>query len=375
MASDTADLINVAVIFGGQSNEHEVSCLTAAGVLGAIDQTRYRVHGIGIDKSGLWHRYSVDEIRALQIVDGVMPSIGADHPLAELFRDAGGVHLATLDEDRLTAREPIDVAFPLMHGAYAEDGTVQGKLEMLGLKYVGCGVTSSALGMDKEYTHTVLEAAGVPTAAWVRLGRDEWMRDPDAIVARIGSQLGYPVFVKPARGGSSVGIGRVTGPDSLAAAIDAARLVDPKVLVEQAVVGAREVECGILGGDGTAPRASHTGEIVMHTEDRFYDYRAKYLPEEQVDLRVPAGLEPQVERRVQELALQCFTALDCEGLARVDTFVLPDGQVLINEINTMPGFTKFSMYPNMWRASGIDYPELIDQLIALALSRPATVLR
>ena len=143
MASDTADLINVAVIFGGQSNEHEVSCLTAAGVLGAIDQTRYRVHGIGIDKSGLWHRYSVDEIRALQIVDGVMPSIGADHPLAELFRDAGGVHLATLDEDRLTAREPIDVAFPLMHGAYAEDGTVQGKLEMLGLKYVGCGVTSS----------------------------------------------------------------------------------------------------------------------------------------------------------------------------------------------------------------------------------------
>lgn len=375
MTPHSAEPINVAVIFGGQSNEHEVSCLTAAGALGAIDQSRYRVHGIGIDKSGLWHRYSIDEIRALQIVDGVMPSIGADHPLAELLRTAQGVRLVTVDDDRLADSAIIDVAFPLLHGAYAEDGTVQGKLEMLGLNYVGCGVTSSALGMDKEYTHTVLDAAGVPTASWLRIGRDEWLRDPDALVAQVSEQLGYPVFVKPARGGSSVGISRVTEAGSLTAAIDEARLVDPKVLVEAAVIGAREIECGVLGGDGTAPRASHTGEIVMHTEDRFYDYRAKYLPEEQVDLRVPAGLDPEVETRVQELALRCFTALDCEGLARVDTFVLPDGQVLINEINTMPGFTKYSMYPNMWRASGVDYPELIDQLISLALARPATVLR
>ena len=375
MTSVSEEPTNVAVIFGGCSNEHEVSCLTAAGVLGAIDERCYRVHGIGIDKAGIWHRYSADEIRSLAVVDGVMPAIGGDHPLAELVGDPSGVILATRAGERLDECVPIDVAFPLMHGAYAEDGTVQGQLEMLGLRYVGCGVTSSALGMDKQFTHIVLDAAGIPTAPWVSVGRSEWHDNPEAVVQRIVEQLTFPLFVKPSRGGSSVGISRVSAPEDLPDAINAARRVDPKVLVEQGIVGGREIECGVLGGEGMPPQASYTGEIVMHTQDRFYDYRAKYLPEEQVDLKVPAGLEPRIEARVRELALASFAALDCEGLARVDCFVLPNGDVLVNEVNTMPGFTQLSMYPSMWQATGIDYPELIDRLIGLALARPNTVLR
>lgn len=375
MPVGTTQPINVAVIFGGQSTEHEVSCLTAAGVLGAIDGNRYRVHGIGIDKAGIWHRYAPDEIRALQTAGGQMPAIGTDHPLAELVRDANGVQLATWDGQQLSDQVPIDVVFPLMHGAYAEDGTIQGQLEMLGLRYVGCGVASSALNIDKTYTHTVLEAADIPMAKWLPVGRLAWQEDRAGIIRRVREQLGFPAFVKPARGGSSVGVSRVSDEETLASAIDEASQVDPKVLVEQAIMGGREVECAVLGGAGMSPQASHPGEIVMHTEDRFYDYQAKYLPEEQVDLQVPAKLDADLERRVQQLALRCFDVLDCEGLARVDTFVLPDGQVLINEINTMPGFTQYSMYPQLWHATGIDYPQLIDQLIALALARPAHVLR
>lgn len=367
--------INVAVVFGGQSTEHEVSCLTAAGVLGAIDESRYAVHGIGIDKSGVWHRYQPDEIRELRVEDGTLPAVDPDHREALLVRSAAGVRLASVAGQELSDEVPIDVAFPVMHGAYSEDGTVQGHFEMLGLRYVGCGVTSSAVGMDKQFMRVCFEQAGVPVGPWLAIGAHEWPSQSERLLARIRDELVFPVYVKPARGGSSVGITRVAEPAELAGAVEAARVYDPKVIVEQGIVGGREVECAVLAAVAGEPHASVPGEIAMHANDGFYDYRAKYLPEGQVELRVPAPMDAASETRIRELAVRCFTALDCEGLARVDMFLLPDGQVFVNEINTMPGFTAHSMYPSLWKASGIEYPELIDRLISAALARPASVLR
>ena len=367
--------ITIAVVFGGQSSEHEVSCLTAAGVLGAFDPSRYEVHGVGIDAQGVWHRYGAEEIRSFRIEDGRLPSVDGDRPRAIMTREPDGVHLATLEGDRMTDSVRIDVAFPVMHGAYCEDGCIQGYFEILGLRYVGCGVTSSANGMDKAFMRTCFEQAGVPLVPWVAITPGQWRDDRQGCLDRVNTALRYPVYVKPARGGSSVGISRVTDPAGLAAAIELARAADPKVVVEQGVVGAREIECGVLGAVGSAPRASRPGEIVMHTDDGFYDFDAKYLPEEQVELQVPAELPADVAERVREIAVACFEALDCEGLARVDVFVQPDGQVLVNEINTMPGFTPYSMYPSMWRATGIEYPALVDALVDQALARPASVLR
>ena len=367
--------ITIAVVFGGQSSEHEVSCLTAAGVLGALDPSRYEVHGIGIDKRGVWHRYTVEEIGALRVEDGRLPAIGEDRPRAVMVREPGGVRLATLEGDRLVDPVHVDVAFPVMHGAYCEDGCIQGHFEILGLRYVGCGVTSSANGMDKAFMRTCFEQAGIPLVPWLTITPGRWRDDRRGCLDRVNAELRYPVYVKPARGGSSVGISRVTDPARLAEAVETARAADPKVVVEQGVVGAREIECGVLGVTGGAPRASRPGEIVMHANGGFYDYDAKYLPEEQVELRVPAELPADVAERVRATAVACFEALDCEGLARVDVFVLPDGSVVVNEINTMPGFTAHSMYPSMWQATGIEYPALVDALVDRALARPATVLR
>lgn len=367
--------ISVAVVFGGQSTEHGVSCLTAAGVLGAMDTSRYDVHGIGIDASGIWHRYSPQEIRTLHVEGGQLPAVDPEHPQAVLVRGDAGVRLATIDGASLRDETPLDVAFPLMHGAYAEDGTIQGHFEMLGLRYVGSGVTASALGMDKQFMRICFEHAGVPVGPWLAIGAHEWPARCEEVLARIDAELVFPVYVKPARGGSSVGITRVAGAQGLAGAIETARACDQKVIVEQGIVGGREVECGVLEAVAGQPCASVPGEIDMHANDGFYDFEAKYLPRGQVDLRVPAQMDEASRQRIQELAVRCFTALDCEGLARVDMFLLPDGQVFVNEINTLPGFTALSMYPSLWRASGIEYPQLIDQLIATALARPATVLR
>ncbi|MBE6477058.1 MAG: D-alanine--D-alanine ligase [Propionibacteriaceae bacterium] len=367
--------IQIAVVFGGQSSEHQVSCLTAAGVLGAFDPSRYEVHGVGIDQQGVWRRYEADEIKAFRVEDGRLPSVSGDHPRAIMVRDLDGVRLATLEGDRMTESVRIDVAFPVMHGAYCEDGCIQGHFEILGLRYVGCGVASSANGMDKAFMRTCFEQAGVPLVPWVTITPGQWRDDRQGCLDRVNDALRYPVYVKPARGGSSVGISRVTDPAGLAEAIEVARSADPKVIVEQGVTGAREIECGVLGVTGAAPRASRPGEIVMHTADGFYDFDAKYLPEEQVELQVPADLPPEVTERVQAIAVACYEALDCEGLARVDVFVQPDGRVVVNEINTMPGFTPYSMYPSMWRATGIEYPDLVDALVDQALTRPATVLR
>ena len=362
---------SVVFFFGGQSSEHGISCLTAAGVVRALDREKFDASAVGITPDGTWLRYTADEVAALEIVDGQLPEVKADdgRELALLVRRGDRVVLASVTDGSLTNVVDVDVAFALLHGPFGEDGTIQGQFEMLGLPYVGAGVASSAIGMDKHLMKVMLEAEGLPVGPHVAFTKSRWQTDQQACIDLVAT-LDYPVYVKPARGGSSLGINRVTSPDGLAEAVEIAIEHDPKVVVEQGINGAREIECAVLGGRGGAgPRASLPGEIVMHTEDGFYDYEAKYFATGQVDLKVPADLDDETLARVRDLAARTFTALDTEGLGRVDTFVLPDGQVLINEINTMPGFTQFSMFPTMWDATGISYPDLITDLIDQAIER------
>jgi D-alanine-D-alanine ligase len=262
------------------------------------------------------------------------------------------------------------VALALLHGPFGEDGTIQGLFEMMGTRYVGAGVLASAVGMDKHYMKLVLTASGLPVGPFVAITPAEWHRDKVACLEAIAT-LQYPLFVKPARGGSSLGISKVTDPGCLERAIEVAQAYDPKIIVEQGFVEARELECGVLDDlDGGSPQASVVAEIRVHSASGFYDFEAKYLPEEQVDLDVPAQVQPELADQVRQLAIQTFEAIGCEGLARVDVFVTRDGQVMINEINTMPGFTPHSMFPRMWAASGVPYPNLVERLITLALRRP-----
>jgi D-alanine-D-alanine ligase len=262
------------------------------------------------------------------------------------------------------------VALSLLHGPFGEDGTIQGLFEMMGTRYVGAGVLASAVGMDKHYMKLVLAASGLPVGPFVTLTPADWARDRDGCLARVAT-LPLPLYVKPARGGSSLGISRVDRLEDVPAAVAEAQRFDPKVVVEQGFVGARELECGVLANlDGSPPSASQVAEIRVHSASGFYDFEAKYLPEEQVDLDVPAEVPAELAARVQDLAIRTFEAIGCEGLARVDVFTTADGDVVVNEINTMPGFTEHSMFPRMWAASGIAYPELVDRLLQLALERP-----
>jgi D-alanine-D-alanine ligase len=263
----------------------------------------------------------------------------------------------------------VDVVFPVLHGPWGEDGTIQGLLEMAGVRYVGAGVLASAVGMDKHYMKIVLQSHGLPVLPYAVLTAQAWAGDRAACVETVDS-LGYPVFVKPARGGSSLGISRVASRGELEAAVSEAQRHDPKVLVEVAAVGGREVECGVLQGFGTnPPDASVVAEILVDPAHDFYDFAAKYLPEESTSLAVPADLPPAVVTRIQELSVRAFEVMSVEGLARVDFFVLPDERVVINELNTMPGFTPTSMFPLVWQASGLSYPQLVDRLVQLALHR------
>ena len=360
----------VAVIFGGASGEHSISCLTAASVVKAIDPERYDVIGIGITASGRWVRVPAEQLERFAIVDGGLPELSEDAPDALVLRNGSSTQVATRTDQQLAEFGGIDVAFTLLHGPYGEDGTIQGLFEMMGIRYVGAGVLSSAVGMDKHFTKLVLAATGIPIAPYTVITPAEWRRDPAACLDA-ATALTYPVFVKPARGGSSLGISKVDTPDGLEEAIESARLHDPKVLVEQGIVNARELECGVLGGAGdTPPQASPVAEIKMQSESGFYDFEAKYLPEEQVVLDVPADIPADVQAEIQRLAVRTFEALDCEGLARVDVFLTDSGHVVLNEINTMPGFTEHSMFPRMWAEGGLAYPELVDRLLTLALNRP-----
>ncbi|MGL5865129.1 MAG: D-alanine--D-alanine ligase family protein [Dermatophilaceae bacterium] len=358
----------VAVVFGGRSSEHSVSCSTAASVLDALDRDRYHVVPVGIARDGRWV-LAPDDPGPLRLTTAHVPEVDGS---------GAGVMLPTSSTDRtMVVQEPgspprtlgeVDVVFPLLHGPFGEDGTIQGLLDLADVRYVGSGVAASAAMMDKALMKVVLAAAGLSVGPYVVITDRDWQRDRAAAMAAVHT-LGWPVFVKPARAGSSIGITRVTTADGLEAAVEAARVHDPKVVVEAAVVG-REIECGVLEGRGLAPaRASEVGECIVVRGHDFYDFEAKYLADGDVRLECPADVPAATASVIREMAVRAFEAAGCEGLARVDFFVRENGEVVVNEVNTMPGFTPHSMYPRMWAASGLSYPELVDELIALALER------
>ena len=342
------------MIFGGRSSEHAISCLSAAGVLRALDPQRYAVSAVGILPDGRWVRAAADP-RTLDARGGELPGVpDTDDPVALLPEPVGtGLDHAGVLRD-------IDVVFPVLHGPWGEDGTIQGLLEMAGIPYVGSGVFASAAAMDKGHMKAMLAQGGLPVGPYAVVTDREWVHDRAGAMARI-QQLGLPVFVKPARAGSSVGISKVSSADALEAAILEARTWDRRIIVEAAVPDAREIECGVLADPSGAPQASRCAEIRVHGDHEFYDFEAKYL-DDGAELIVPAGLDADVEAEVRRLAVRAFDALGCEGLARVDFFVR-DGAIVVNEVNTMPGFTPISMFPRMWGETGVDYPTLVDRLI------------
>jgi D-alanine-D-alanine ligase len=366
---DASGKPRVAIVFGGRSSEHAVSCATAASVLAAIDLDAYDVIPIGITKEGRWVLESGDPDR-LALTAGHEPEVDRNAAAVAVSNDPARREL-TVAEPGETPRQlgEVDVVFPLLHGPWGEDGTIQGLFEIGGIRYVGSGVLASAVGMDKHYMKVVLASSGLPVTPYAVVAPSSWKNDPDAVRAAVDA-LGYPVFVKPARGGSSVGISRIGGPDELDSAIEQARAFDPKVLVEAAAMGAREFECGVLERLDGGADASVVAEITSYGEHEFYDFAAKYLGEEGVTLEVPAHVPAELKAEIQQMSVRAFEALGCEGLARVDFFVSPGGRVVVNEINTMPGFTPASMYPRMWAESGVPYPALVDRLIRLALQRP-----
>jgi D-alanine-D-alanine ligase len=363
----------VAVVFGGRSTEHGVSCVSAGSVLAAIDRDRYDVVPVGISREGRWV-LAADEPEKLAITGGELPGVEESGAAVVLAGDP--THRGLLVQEPGSVPQElgeVDVVLPLLHGPYGEDGTVQGLLELAGVPYVGSGVFASAAAMDKGHMKTLLQGAGLPVGPYAVVTARAWDSDKAAVRESVAS-LGFPVFVKPARAGSSVGITKVHGPGELDDAIEEARRHDLRVVVEAGVEG-REIECGVLEGrDGAAPEASLPGEIVVGGGHEFYDFAAKYLPDEGTDLVVPADLPDDVVRQVQDLSVHAFEALACEGLARVDFFLTPTGLV-VNEVNTMPGFTPVSMFPLMWRASGVDYPALVERLVETALARPPGLLR
>ena len=361
----------VAVVFGGRSAEHAISCVSAGSVLAALDPERYEVVPVGITRDGGW---VLHDGSSLAIEDGKLPEV-ADGTAVSLVGDPAGRGLAVLDAGQAIGRlTEVDVVFPVLHGAYGEDGTIQGLLEMSGLPYVGSGVFSSAASMDKEFTKKLLAAAGIAQGDHVVL-RDAAgaiCPDPDQLDEAARERLGLPVFVKPSRAGSSIGITRVTDWAQFPEAVAAAAVHDRKVVVEAAVPG-REIEIGVLARPGGGlPEASLPAEIRLRPGTEWYDFDAKYL-DDAVDFDVPAQLSAEQTAAVQEIARHAFLALDCAGLARVDFFLSTDPETgadrwVVNEVNTMPGFTPISMYPRMWAASGVSYPELVDRLVATALA-------
>jgi D-alanine-D-alanine ligase len=370
--------VRVAVVFGGRSAEHSISCVLAGSVMAALDPERYEVVPVGIATDGRW--VLADPDQRLAITDGKLPEVVGGTAVS-LVGDPAGRGLAVLEPSAAVgpALTEVDVVFPVLHGAYGEDGTIQGLLEMAGLPYVGSGVFASAASMDKEFTKKLLAAAGLPQGDHVVL-RDATgavCADAAMLDEAARERLGLPVFVKPSRAGSSIGITKVADWAQFPEAVATAAAVDPKVIVEASVPG-REIECGVLASRGTGlPEASLPAEIRLRAGVDWYDFSAKYL-DDSVDFDVPADLTPEQTAAVQEASRRAYLAMDCRGLARVDFFLAtaPDGSdhLVINEVNTMPGFTPISMFPRMWAASGVTYPELVDRLIASALAsgaRPA----
>jgi len=350
----------VAVLFGGRSSEHEISCLSARSVIDALDTATNDVIAIGIARDGRWH--VLPGPPALPSETGRMPEVDAGlGVVARLADDEPGRPTLVLADG---SRADVDVVFPVLHGPRGEDGAIQGLLELAGVPYVGAGVLGSALGMDKAVQKALWAAAGLPVVPHVVVGERDWRDDAEGVAARVEA-LGYPVFSKPASLGSSVGITKVREATDLEAGLAEAFRFERKAVVERAIEPAREIECAVLGNDD--PVASVCGEIVPQGHD-FYDYEAKYLDEHGAQLLIPAHLEPAVAATIQRLAVAAFTTVACAGMARVDTFVRGD-EVWLNEINTIPGFTSISMYPKLWEASGLPYDRLVERLLDLAVER------
>ncbi|MSQ23664.1 MAG: D-alanine--D-alanine ligase [Chloroflexi bacterium] len=349
--------VRVGVIFGGRSGEHEVSIESARSVLSAIDSTRYEAIPIGITHEGAWYAVEPAALLAGRVEPGVRLLASAD---------PGATGLVESNGPKQAGHKGLDVAFPLLHGTFGEDGCIQGLLELAGIPYVGAGVLGSAVGMDKILMKRVFAACGLPQVPYLEVARYQWERDPALVRERVGDAIGFPCFVKPAGLGSSVGITRVGDDQRLGPALDAAAEFGSRIVVEQGVE-ARELECGVLGNE--EPLASVVGEVVFARD--FYDYEAKYY-DERTRLTIPADLDEGTGERIRELAVAAFLAIGAAGMARVDFFLeRKTGALFVNEINTIPGFTAFSAYPRLWEASGVAYPELIGRLIELALARHA----
>lgn len=363
----------IALIFGGRSSEHGISCVTAGAIMQSIDRSRYSIVALGITRSGRMIQVS-DDPAEWTLAGGQAPEVPeeGDEVLfpAAVSPEGEGAQFRIVRNGRVEPLASVDLVFPLLHGPYGEDGTIQGALELLDIPYVGSGVLASAQGMDKISTKAALVAAGLKVADGVSFHAMRWKRDHDQILSEITQTLPAPWFVKPSRAGSSMGVSRVTDAAALPEAIEKAIREDSRVLVEAAVLG-REVECAVLQGrDGAEPRTTIPGEVRVGDDLEFYDYESKYFGKGTVSIDVPARLTDAQTDSVRDIARRAFTALGLEGLARIDVFVTEDERVIINEVNTMPGFTPFSMYPVLWQNMGLEYSELLTELLELTAAKP-----
>jgi len=360
--------LRIGVIFGGRSGEHEVSVRSARSVIDAIDKSKYEVVPIAITKEGNWLAPSVAaELLPPETQRRISTqSFGPTRDDVAIVGDPSRNGLMNLGSDSGRA-ERLDVVFPVLHGTYGEDGTIQGLLEMAAIPFVGCGTLASACGMDKITMKALFKEADLPVCAYTWLLRSDWERDKEKVMRRIRREIGFPCFVKPVNLGSSVGVSKATDKASLAKAIELAARYDRKIMVEE-LVDAREIECAVIGNDD--PRASLPGEYVIHDESaRFLDYTEKYSSTGNVEFIVPARIPKPVIKRIQKMAATAYKAIDASGLSRVDFFLKKDGELLVNEVNTLPGLTDVSGFPKMWEATGIPFSRVIDQLIEMAIER------
>ncbi len=348
---------NLVLLFGGRSSEHNVSLESAKNVASAIDPQQFQLHLIGIDRNGIWHAVDAELLQKTDVAKPIQ--LENSGPQVFIVPSPSGAKIIRLDNGESIGQA--DVVFPVMHGTLGEDGAIQGFLRMLDLPFVGCGILASSVGMDKDFTKRILRDAGIPVADFVTLQKDT---ASSSDFARLTTRLGLPFFLKPANQGSSVGVHKVADANKFASALQDAFKYDTKLMVEKFVKG-REIECSVLGN--RLPKVSAPGEVMPQHD--FYSYEAKYLDENGALLKIPADLSEALTKKVQALALRTYEVLGCEGLARVDFFLTENGEVYVNEINTIPGFTKISMYPKMWSQSGLNYTELINKLISLAIER------
>ncbi|MEM7194182.1 MAG: D-alanine--D-alanine ligase family protein [Pseudomonadota bacterium] len=362
-----SEKLNLGILFGGRSCEHEVSVTSAKSMLESVNQDKYNIHLIGIDKDGHWHLGdSIEQLiqsREVRRVSSEPRSTASDLVCLQTCNNG---NLEAIDNTS-TSIAKLDVVFPMLHGTFGEDGTIQGLFELAGIPYVGCGVAASAIAMDKALAKQVFSAAGIPQAPCEILHYGDWLEHGQNVIPKVEQKLGYPMFVKPANMGSSVGVSKAANRNVLVTGIEHAFEFDNKVVVESSMENCHEVECSVLGNN--RPIASLVGEILPGAE--FYNYETKYL-DDKSETRIPADIPENIADAVRDLAIRAFRAIDGSGLSRVDFFVNRENHAIyLNEINTLPGFTPISMYPKMWQASGINYPDLIDQLIELAISRNA----